>query len=1001
MKAKTLVKYLVRGASERRSRAAAKSGVDYALAASRLLLGRDPTAGELAQLGSDADPMRAFRFFLAQPDHQIAFNQIVATRELPRGRYLVEPDETVAALMAACGIPDNQPGAGRPSGMTWRALIARVAGHVASVLTPEFRSAKKRSRLAAWALSGEEGTPAKRREVYSYLLDYYLNLYQYLDAPWYRQSGAMSDDGPADPLEHYVQVGAAKGRSPNAYFDPQYYRASVGRPIPDYRPEIVDYCTIGWIEGAKPGPVFDPADYMRANPDVAAALFEPLSHYLRFGKAEGRPGGIRASRREGLPAPVTSGIPYLGRTLEKLIGRDERFERPSEPASPERLRIDCIIPDFLPGQGGHMAIFKLLYWLEVKGHEVHIWIDYPSERQDVQAIYSDILTYFRPLKCQVHMLSERDRVETDVLLLTDRWTLWAGLRSFKAHAPFYFVQDLETTFHKAGAETLLTEHGYRLGLPAICSSPWLADKMREYGSEVAAQFIYPADSEIYYPSETPSDVARPPVIAFYSRASTERRAVQLAILGLVELHNRGVDFTVATFGQHFDDTIVWPFPVEHHHVLSERGLADLYRDSDIGLVLSATNYSITAVEMMACGLPVVDIDTESTRATYPADTAILAKPTPAGIADALQAVIADRGAIAPKIDKAKAWVAASRWRDIADDVEAAFVKSLDGAGALADAGARAAPPTVGRALKASVVIPTFNGAETLGKVLDATLSQAGPIEFDVLCIDSGSTDGSLDLIADRPSVRLHTIAKTAFNHGDTRNLGVELSDAEYVAFLTQDALPCSDTWLFDLAGVLNAVPAAAGAFGRHIAYPDASPFTKRDMDAHFDRCKTGLPVISRYPDLGQTDESDDSRVGLLRFFSNNNSCISRKAWRRIPFPRINFGEDQAWAWRMLKAGYAKVYVDSAAVYHSHEHTVDQERSRARTEAAFYRLAFGVQFGVDDAQAVQARTDQLNGADIGYAMEKRIAWGELDRRMRLNRSRMEGYLLGASDQEIVY
>lgn len=991
MKAKALVKYLIRGGGDRRAaRPAEARDVNYTVAACRLLCGRDLSEQELSELGSGGEPMHALRFFLGHAEHVNAFNQIIATRALPRGRYLVEPDRDIVVWLTACGILDKS----AKATATWPDLIKNLCRHVASLLKPDFRAAKKRCRLALWALDGADGGAARHREVYAYLLTYYLNLYKYFDEAWYRDSGAMSVEGPASPLDHYMQVGASRGLAPNAYFDPAFYRSTIEREIPAYRPDIVDYCTLGWMEGGRPGARFDPASYLRANPDVAAAMFEPLSHFIRFGQAEGRGGGVKQDTAQHIRRPAINGIPLLGRPYEKLIGLDTKPGPPSRLANPSRLRADWVIPDFVPGAGGHMAIFKLIYWLEVMGYEVHIWIDYPAKRNDVEAIYQDILRYFRPLKCQVHMLSERDHVETDALFLTDRWSVWAGLRSFKAHATFYFVQDLETMFFGAGSEMLMTEMSYQLGLSAICSSPWLADKMRAFGLEVV-DFTYPADPEIYFPAAEKRQPGKVPTIAFYSRAATGRRAVELAILGLVELHNRGVDFTVAMFGQAFEEEMSWPFAVEYHGVLTERGLGDLFRKSDVGLVLSATNYSITAVEMMACGLPIVDIDTESTRSTYPEDTAILAKPTPAGIADTLQAVFGDRQATARNVANAATWVAKSQWRDIADKVDLTIRSQIEKANGLG------APQIVGRALKATVVIPTFNGADRLAEVLDAVMAQTGPIEFDVLCIDSGSTDETLDIIQHRDGVKLHRIPQSEFDHGGTRNLGMEMADSDYVAFLTQDALPRSNTWLFDLVGVLDAVPSAGGAFGRHFAYPEASPFTRRDMDGHFDMLRRDCPVISRYADLEKFEERDEARLGMLRFFSNNNSCISKKAWRRVPLPRINFGEDQVWAWRMLKAGYAKVYVDAAAVYHSHDHTAEQERRRARTEAAFYRIEFGVDFGFSGPQIVQQRTDLLNGGDLAYAIEEKIDWRLLDARMKLNRARMEGFWLAASDPSVVY
>ena len=83
--------------------------------------------------------------------------------------------------------------------------------------------------------------------------------------------------------------------------------------------------------------------------------------------------------------------------------------------------------------------------------------------------------------------------------------------------------------------------------------------------------------------------------------------------------------------------------------------------------------------------------------------------------------------------------------------------------------------------------------------------------------------------------RMQTIQKSEFQHGRTRNLCASLARGEFVVFLTQDAMPVDEFWLYKIVSVLERFPRAAGAFGRHIAQPTASPFVKRDIKEHFDR----------------------------------------------------------------------------------------------------------------------------------------------------------------------
>ena len=83
------------------------------------------------------------------------------------------------------------------------------------------------------------------------------------------------------------------------------------------------------------------------------------------------------------------------------------------------------------------------------------------------------------------------------------------------------------------------------------------------------------------------------------------------------------------------------------------------------------------------------------------------------------------------------------------------------------------------------------------KVLEAVSSQRCDFAYDVLVIDSGSTDGTPDLVKrfSQKNVRLEEIPKAEFQHGRTRNRGIAHTDGDHIAILTQDALPKTDDWL--------------------------------------------------------------------------------------------------------------------------------------------------------------------------------------------------------------
>ena len=125
---------------------------------------------------------------------------------------------------------------------------------------------------------------------------------------------------------------------------------------------------------------------------------------------------------------------------------------------------------------------------------------------------------------------------------------------------------------------------------------------------------------------------------------------------------------------------------------------------------------------------------------------------------------------------------------------------------------------------ASIIIPAKNEASHIRACLDAIFSQDVDAPFEVILIDSGSTDGTPDIVAGY-DVRLHQIRPEDFGHGRTRNLGARMSLAPVLVFLNADAAPTHSGWLRGLISELEP-PKVAGAYGRQIARDDAYPMER-------------------------------------------------------------------------------------------------------------------------------------------------------------------------------
>ena len=216
---------------------------------------------------------------------------------------------------------------------------------------------------------------------------------------------------------------------------------------------------------------------------------------------------------------------------------------------------------------------------------------------------------------------------------------------------------------------------------------------------------------------------------------------------------------------------------------------------------------------------------------------------------------------------------------------------------------------------ASIIIPVKNGAEKIGAVLESVIHNARKITFEIIAVDSGSTDGTKDVIGRYP-VKLIEIDPQSFSHGGSRNLGAKSACGEFLVFLSQDAIPSNDDWLSCLISPFDD-PAIAAVYGRQIPNPDASPFEK-------------FFLYYLYPDRKKIKDSIDAKNLLLEdiFFSDVASAIRRDVWQSFKFNEdIIMSEDQELAKRLLLARRKILYEPSSVVIHSHSYSLFELFSR--------------------------------------------------------------------------
>lgn len=125
----------------------------------------------------------------------------------------------------------------------------------------------------------------------------------------------------------------------------------------------------------------------------------------------------------------------------------------------------------------------------------------------------------------------------------------------------------------------------------------------------------------------------------------------------------------------------------------------------------------------------------------------------------------------------------------------------------------------------TLLILTWNAGPEFPEIFDLMQRQELDRSFETVIIDSGSSDGTVEFLRSKRDVRLIRIPNTEFNHGLTRNRGIEESRGEIVVLATQDARPVGLRWMQRLADCYDD-PEVAGAYSRQLPRPEANPFTR-------------------------------------------------------------------------------------------------------------------------------------------------------------------------------
>ena len=224
--------------------------------------------------------------------------------------------------------------------------------------------------------------------------------------------------------------------------------------------------------------------------------------------------------------------------------------------------------------------------------------------------------------------------------------------------------------------------------------------------------------------------------------------------------------------------------------------------------------------------------------------------------------------------------------------------------------------------KVDVIIPVYKPGQKFLDLIEALEHQSIPVNRIILINTEQKYFDRLfygtSFEKKYHNIMVKHISKREFDHGRTRNKGVQYSEADYFIMMTDDAVPVDEYMVEELLEGLHTTPKAAVAYGRQLADEDSDETEKFSRNFNYPE----EPAVKTQADL--------DRLGVKTFFCSN-VCA---AYNRQIFDTLGgfirhtiFNEDMIYAAGAVKAGYAVVYRAQAKVRHSHYFTCRQQLHR--------------------------------------------------------------------------
>lgn len=207
-----------------------------------------------------------------------------------------------------------------------------------------------------------------------------------------------------------------------------------------------------------------------------------------------------------------------------------------------------------------------------------------------------------------------------------------------------------------------------------------------------------------------------------------------------------------------------------------------------------------------------------------------------------------------------------------------------------------------------VIIPVYKPGYKLKELLISLQNQEYPVHK-IIIINTDKRFFKESEYSRINNLTVRHIDKNDFDHGGTRRQAAALSSADFMVFMTQDAIPADEKLILELIKPFID-PIVSVSYARQLAYENSNPIEK------FTR-------TFNYPDSDMIKTKIDiDRIGIRAFFSSDVCAAYRKSdYQELGgfIARAIFNEDMIFASKAILSGKAVYYASKAKVYHSHDY----------------------------------------------------------------------------------